>query len=42
MRKQKKDRSAYILFASNTPFKPKIVKCRKKYTRKVKHKTKEP
>lgn len=37
MRKQKKNRTAYILFASNTPFKPKTVKCRKKYSRKTKH-----
>lgn len=42
MRKIKKDRNAYILFAPNTPFKPKIVKCRKKYTRKIKHKAREP
>jgi hypothetical protein len=37
MRKQRKNRSAHILFASNTPFKLKIVKCRKKYSRKTKH-----
>lgn len=41
MKKQRKNRSAYVLFASNTPFKPKIVKCRKKYSRKIKHKERE-
>lgn len=38
MRKQNKPRTAYVLFANNTPFKPKIVRDKTKYTRKVKHK----
>ena len=33
-----KSRAHYALFASATPFKPKVVKNRKKYTRKTKHK----
>jgi len=41
MRKQKKQRTAYVLFAPNSPFKHKTVKCRKKYSRKTKHKAKE-
>jgi hypothetical protein len=38
MRKQKKPRTAYVLFAKDTPFKPKVVRDKTKYTRKVKHK----
>jgi hypothetical protein len=40
MKKPNKARTAYVLFARNTPFKPKIVKSSKKYTRKTKHKGK--
>ena len=41
IKRQKKVRSAYCLFAPNTPFRPKVVKKKKKYTRKVKHKSVE-
>ena len=40
MRKIKKPRTAYVLFSKDTPFKPKIVKSKKTYTRKTKHKEK--
>jgi len=36
-----KSRSAYVLFAKNSPFKNKIVKNKKSYTRKPKHKNNE-
>jgi len=39
--KQRKRRSAQILFVKDTPFKNKIVRLRTIYTRKTKHKGKE-
>ena len=38
MKQPRKLRTAYVLFAKDTPFKPKVVRDKKKYTRKVKHK----
>ena len=38
MKQPRKPRTAYILFAKDTPFKPKVIRNRKKYSRKVKHK----
>ena len=38
MKQPRKPRTAYVLFAKDTPFKPKVVPDRKKYSRKVKHK----
>jgi len=38
MKQPRKPRTAYVLFAKDTPFKPKVVRDRKKYSRKVKHK----
>ena len=37
-KKPRKVRSAVMLFQRDTPFKPKIVKSKKAYTRKTKHK----
>jgi len=34
----RKTRAHFVLFAENTPFKPKVVKSKKEYTRKQKHK----
>ena len=36
--KLKKHREHYVLFAPNSPFKQKVVKSKKEYTRKQKHK----
>jgi len=36
-----KTRIHYVLFANNTPFKPKTVKSKKVYSRKPKHPKKE-
>lgn len=38
MKRPKKSRNGYILFARNSPYKPKVVKNKKLYNRKVKHK----
>lgn len=34
----KKTRAHYVLFQKDTPFKPKVVKSKKSYSRKSKHK----
>jgi len=34
----RKTRAHFVLFAENTPFKSKVVKSKKEYTRKQKHK----
>jgi len=41
MKKPRKKRTAAILFVRNTPFKPKVVKNKRAYTRKPKHKEDE-
>jgi len=38
-KKTQKSRHAYALFASSSPFKPKVIKNKKAYTRKQKHKS---
>jgi len=38
MKKQIKPRHAYVLFAKDSPFKKKVVKSKKAYCRKRKHK----
>ena len=37
LKKRFKSRKAIVLFLSNTPFKPKVVKSKKNYTRKIKN-----
>lgn len=39
--KLKKHREHYVLFAPNSPFKQKVVKSKKSYTRQPKHKGRE-
>ena len=36
-----KMRNGYVLYMRDTPFKPKVVKSKKTYSRKIKHKNKE-
>jgi hypothetical protein len=40
MRKHSKSRLAKVLFVKDSPFKPRLVKSKKTYTRKAKHRVK--
>tara|TARA_Y100001951_G_C11186381_1_gene208925 strand:+ start:61 stop:198 length:138 start_codon:yes stop_codon:yes gene_type:complete len=40
MKKQRKIRSAKILFTKDSPFKMRVIRNKKKFTRKIKHRRK--